>query len=181
MADISEQRINIQAEETAYRAANSESTFTRVGAAVNFINKRQYDSKQFFLNGKYYGQGAPQTDLDGAHMMLFDAEIVGVMMFNLVAGSSGTTTIDIKRRTASGGAGTSIFSVLPSITSAAGNHAFVARRLIPANVLLENPAGTTAPVLSTTNLDAGDLLTIDLTAVQTGGENCGLIIYYRPR
>lgn len=181
MSDVTERRINIQSEEVKYRAAVSEATMTRVGAAVNFVNKRQYDTKQFYLNGKYFGKGAPQISVDGSHIMLFDMEIVGVAMFNLVTGTSGTTSLDIIRRTASGGSGTSIFSTLPAISYSAGNNAWVQRRLVPSDSILENPSGTTAPVLSTINLDAGDMITCNLQSVQTGAENCGIILYLRPR
>lgn len=182
MADISEARNNIQEEETNYRAAVSEALLKRTGASINFINKRQYDTKQFFLNGRYDRISGAQTGVDGANMMLFDAEIVGVMMFNLVAGSSGTTTLDIRRFTASNtpAGGTSIFSTKPSISYTAGNYAFVAYDFLNSTTL-ENPSGTTLPVLSITNLNAGDLLVLNIDDKQISGENCGLIIYYRPR
>ncbi len=51
MTDVTEQRINLQAEETDYKSAVSEALLTRMAAAVNFVNKRQYDTKQFDLNG----------------------------------------------------------------------------------------------------------------------------------
>lgn len=180
MADITPERINIQEEETDYKAAVSEALLKRTGAGINFINLRQYDTKQFFVNGRYDKVSGAQTEVDGAQMMLFDAEIVGVMMFNMVAGSSGTTTLDINRWTASNTGGTSIFTIKPSITSAAGNIAFVAYDFLNSTTL-ENPAGTTLPTLAVTNLNAGDLLTLDIDAKQVAGENCGLVIYYRPR
>lgn len=181
MADILEERINIQSEETSYRAAVSEAMLTRVGASLNFINKRQYDTKAFFLNGKYYQMGTPQHAVDGAYMFLFDAEIVGCMMFNITAGSSGTTTLDIKRYTASNTGGSSIFTTPPSISFSAGNYAFVGRRLIPTDTILENPSGTTAPVIGTVNVDAGDMITLSLTSAQSGAENCGIVLFFRPR
>lgn len=180
MAEITAARNLIQSEETAYRAAVSESTLTKVGAHLNFVSHYQYDTKAWFFNGPYSNGGA-QTNIDGPHIMLFDMEIVGCAAYVFNAGSSGTTTFDIKRRTASGGAGVSIFSTPPAILYTAGNNVWVERRLQPTNVIIENPAGTTAPVLSTTSLDAGDMLTFDLTGVQTGSSNCGIILYVRPR
>lgn len=179
MADIPERRIIIQEEETAYRAAVSEATLSRVGAVSNFISKRQYDSRGFFLNGPYGTIGA-QTGVDGAWAVLFDIEIIGVMMFNLVAGSSGTTTLDIRRFTASNTGNTSIFSTKPSLTSASGNNAYVFRDVLNATNL-EAPTGSTVPVVSTVNLNAGDMLTMNKDASQVGGQNCGILIYYRPR
>jgi len=179
MADITPRRINIQEEETAYRAAVSEATLSRVGASTNFINMKQYDSRGFFLNGPYSIIGA-QTGVDGAWGILFDIEIIGVMMFNLVAGSSGTTTLDIRRFTASNTGNTSIFTVKPSLTNASGNNAFVFRDFLN-SITLESPTGATVPTLAVTNLNAGDMLTMNKDASQVGGENCGILIYYRPR
>ena len=134
----------------AYKAAVSESTFTRFGSSINFINKRQFDSKTFEINGPY----KVATAVDGAYIVPFDMEITGVGAFNIVAGSSGTTTFNVRRFTASGVDAGSIFSTKPSITSAAGNNAYVARRLIPSDTTLENPAGTTIPVISVTDINA---------------------------
>jgi hypothetical protein len=181
MADVIEERINLQSEEVAYRAAVSEATFSRVAAALNFVNKRQYDCKTFYLNGPYGLAPTPQTAVDGAHGMLFDVEIVGCMMFNIVPGVSGTTTLNVKRHTASGMTGASIFSTKPSISSAAPANSFVFSRFGDNPTILENPSGTVAPVLSVTQLDAGDLLTLDMDTNQAGAENCGLVLYFRPR
>jgi hypothetical protein len=177
MSDITEERINIQNEEVAYKAAVSESTFTRVGSAVNFINKRQFDTKTFEINGPYKVAQA----IDGAFIAPFDMEIIGVGAFNIVNGSSGTTTFNIRRFTASNTGGSSIFSTKPAISTAAGNNAYVARRLIPANLTLENPSGTTLPVISVVNIDAGDMLVCDIDTVQASAQNCGLVIWFRPR
>ncbi len=180
MADLIEERLNIQIEETQYKAAVSESTMSRVGASINFVNKRQHDTKQFFINGKYYVGGASQTGVDGAYMFLFDAEITGIAMFNLIAGASGTTTLDIVRYTASNTGGSSIFATKPSITYTAGNNAYVGVALTPSYTILENPSGTTAPTMALTTASAGDLIKMNVTSVQTGGENAGIVIYFRP-
>lgn len=181
MADATPRRINIQSEEVRYRSAVSESTMTRVGQSINFINLKQYDSRGFFQNGPYF-TGGVQAGVDGAWPVLFDVEIIGVSMFNLVAGTSGTTTLDVRRFTASNtpAGGASIFSVKPSITSAAGNNAFVFYDFLN-SVVLENPTGTTLPVLSVTNLNAGDMLTLNIDSAQPLAQNCGLVLYYRPR
>lgn len=178
MSDVTPERINIQQPEVAYRAAVSEATFSRVGAGINFINYFQHDRKEFFINGPYQ----TNTAIDGAHLFLYDAEIIGAAMFNIIAGSGGTTTMDIRRYTASGVGGSSIFTTLPSIDASAGNVSFVAVSLSPSLVILENPAGTVVPVFSVTNVNAGDLIVTDITTVQTGGpQNCGLILFHRPR
>lgn len=183
MADITPQRIILQEEEVQYRGSVSEATLFRFGSAANFVNLRQYDSRGFFINGPYNAVAGAQTGVDGAWGILFDVEIVGVMMFNLVAGSSGSTTLDIRLFTATNTGNTSIFSTKPSIASSTGNNAYVFRDFLNATNL-ENPAGTTVPVLtggSTFNLNAGDMLTMNVDAKQVGGQNCGILLYYRPR
>jgi len=178
MSDITGERILIQNEEVAYKAAVSEATFTRMGSSVNFISQFQHDRKEFFLNGLY----SAVTAIDGAHMFLYDATIVGYCAFNLVAGSGGTTTFDVRRYTASDTGGATILSQLPAIASTAGNNAFVGEELLPTPTVLENPAGTTLAIFSTTEVNAGDLIVADVTTAQTGfPENCGLIIFHRPR
>lgn len=178
--EITGARANIYVEDVQYRAAVSEAVGSKIGSSINFINNYQYDSRGFFLNGGYGSYSGAQVGVDGAWGILFDVKLVGIFMFNLVAGVSGTTTLDVKRRTASGGSSTSIFSTKPSITSAAGNNAFVFNRTIDSTVL-DNPAGTTLPIFGTTDLDAGDMLTLNIDAKQVSGENCGLVLYYRPR
>lgn len=180
MADITPRRINIQQEEVKYRAAVSEATLSRVGASTNFINEKQYDSRGFFLNGPY-GNSAGSTGVDGAWGILFDIDIVGIMMFNLVAGSSGTTTLDIRRWTATNTGNTSIFSTKPSITFSAPNNTYLFLDIANSTTLEDPVLGRTMPVLSTTQLNAGDMLTMNIDAAMTGAENCGILIYYRPR
>jgi len=182
MADAPEARINLQTEELRVRAGVSEATATRIGQSVNFINKRQYDSRGFFLNGPYSTMGSTQVGVDGAWGVLFDVEIVGVMMFNLVAGSSGTTTLDIRRftgpNTPSGGS--SIFTTRPAITSGAGHNTYLFRDVLN-GVTIIGGGGRTQPVMDIVNLNQGDMLTLNVDGVQTGAENCGILLYYRPR
>lgn len=177
MTDISPARSNIQIEEVRYRAAVSEGTFTRIGSSINHINTFQYDTKSFFLNGDYAISVAIGSTIgvDGLYVIPFNCEVFQVAMFNLVAGSSGTTTLDVKRATASGGAFTTIFSTTPKIQSTAGNNAYI--RTGGAGV------GLTAPILTTTpfQLSAGHALRLDIIGVQGGTpQNCGLILYMRP-
>lgn len=181
MADVVPQRINIQSEEVAYKSAVSEATLTRVGASQNFINYYQHDSKQFSFNGRYYGKGAPQLNIDGAFPILFDCELTGVCLYNMVAGSAGSLQVDVRRYTATNTGGTTIFTTKPAIAYTVGNNSYVFSRFGTSAATLENPAGTTEAVLSVTNLNAGDMLVVDITAVQTGGENGGLVLFHRPR
>ncbi len=190
MADLLPQRLNIQIEESRFRYAVAESVIQKIGAAINLINKRQFQQKEFFLNGPY-GQVAvtPQNGLDGLYVFPFAAEIINVAMFNLDAGSAGTTELDVKRATSSGGAFTSIFTTTPKITSAAGANTF-----FPAYVIADATAGQTftpnpslptgcsGGILSTVpfQVNQGDAIRVDILSSMTGGQNAGLIIFHRP-
>jgi hypothetical protein len=111
MADVIPVRTTIQQEATDYKSPVSEDFATRLAQLLNFHAYYQYSEKQFFANGKYGILSTyPQTAVDGLIFMPFNAEIIKVVVFNMVAGTSGTTELDIKRATTSGGAFTSIFS-----------------------------------------------------------------------
>ena len=166
----------IQVEETDYKSAASEAFVKKLGKSVNFINTNQYDTKDFFLNGRYNIATMPQTAVDGLYIFPYDVEIFNAYAFNIVAGSSGTTELDIKRLTASGGTGTSIFSTTPKIAYTAGDNAYVG--------VGETGTGLTAPILSSSpfNISAGDAIYCDIIQAQGGNpENCGILVYFRPR
>lgn len=175
MAILPDVKRYIYDQEIKTRAAISEGTFSKIGSMVNFIGHRVYEKKQFFLNGRYRIFGS-QNGIDGLDFFEFDAEIFNVFMFNSVAGSSGTTELDLKIATASGGSFTSIFSTTPKIQSSAGNYAWTS--------VGSSPSGTTAPVLAAGALTiaAGTAIRLDCLQVQGGNpENCGLVIHYRAR
>ena len=104
----------------------------------------------------------------------YDAEIIDAWMFVQKSGSGGTTEIDIRHATTPGGGFSSIFSTTPKITSAAGDNIWIH--------VGSAVGGTTAPVISTTNVNAGDAISCDLLQAQTGTvAGAGLLIHYRPR
>lgn len=176
MALLADVRRYVDELEIKYRAAVSESTFSKIGSAINFILHRTHEKKDFFLNGRYGVASVPALGVDGVCIFEFDAEIFAVYMFNHVAGSSGTTELDVKKQATSGGAYSTIFSTTPKITSAAGNYARIGTG--------ETVSGCTAPVLTSTplNVSAGEALRLDLISAQGGvPENCGIVIHYRPR
>jgi len=175
MTDVAASRKNIQIEETQHRGAVSESLGQKLGGSINLINDRQYDTKPYFLNGPYSIIGATNA-VDGLYIPAFDLEIFDVAMFNITAGSGGTTELDVKKATTPGGAFSTIFSTTPKVTSSAAASTWVR--------VGDTVTGWTAPILTTSpfNVDAGDALRLDLISAMTGGpENCGLILYYRPR
>lgn len=180
MSDLSPERKNIQVEETRFKYAVSESWSQKIGKSINFINYYQHSEKQFFLNGRYAAIDLPMLGVDGLCIFNFNAEIFNAYAFNLEAGTGGTTELDIKRATTSGGSFTSIFSTTPKIAYNAGNFVWVG--------IGETGTGLTAPVFSTVNDDgnvevnAGDAIRFDiLTAQTTRPRSCGIILHYKPR
>ena len=180
MSDISPLKKMIQVEEARYPAAASESFASRVGSSINFIKLYQLMEKEWVLDGRYVTDAGPQTSVDGAIPIGRDLEIVGFFMYSAVAGSSGSTEIDIKRHTTSGSAGSSIFTVRPQISFTAGNNAFLMVWFNPAETL-SNPSGTTLPTLPSYNLDKGDALTLDFVGRQLNGESLTVSLMVRPR
>lgn len=173
LADV---RKFIYQEEVKFKAAISEATATKIGKTLNFILHRTHEKKDFFLNGAvdvFSGQVA----IDGECIFEFDSEIFAVYMFNHIQGPSGTTELDIKKQTVSGGAWTSIFSTTPKISNGAGNYARIG--------IGQTVTGCVAPVLisgaSPLNVDAGEALRIDCISAMPLSENAGIIIHFRPR
>lgn len=178
MSDLSPTRALLQIEETRFRFAVSESFAQKLGGAVNHILLRQYDTKAFFANGPYNVTGVNETAVDGLYTFPVDIEVFEVMMFNIVAGSGGSTSLDVKRATATGSSFTTIFSTAPAIATTADH--------TDAAYIRTGGTGTglTAPVLTTTpfNIDAGHAIRLDFLSKQTGSpQNCGLVLYFRPR
>ncbi len=177
MSDLSILRQNIQVEETRYGAGVSEFTLQKVGGAINFINIRQYQEKEFQANGFYGRTAMPYIVTDGLTFFNFDAEIVNVFAYINEPGTTGTTEIDIKISAPGSGSWASIFSTTPKFTSSAA-------ALSRVDVTGTNPAttGVTAPVLSTTNVLAGYAVRMDLIQAMTSDPvTCGALIIYRPR
>jgi len=183
MAIVPPARGNFLSEELDYKSALSEFLLLKIGAQNNFNNQRFYTQKQFFLNG-FYEQAVGFAAIDGLEIIPFNAEIFNVAMFNIEAGISGTTEIDIKVATTSGGAFTSIFSTTPKISSLAPN--FTWFRVGETNV------AWTAPVLNSLvtspidgqlvrNLSEGSALRIDLPQAMNNARGCGLILFLRSR
>lgn len=182
MPKIAPQRIDIYQEDVRFKASVSEFVGTKIGGAVNFINERQIYDKQFFVNGPYSIMTFPKLGIDGGVGFLFDADIVGVLFFNLVKGTSGVTKFDIRRftgpNTPSGGA--SIFTVKPELHFTQPNNAYAIKNVLTNTDIVTGPWAV-MPTMAVTQLNAGDFLQFDLLDGQVGAENCGLVLYVRPR
>jgi len=157
-------------------ASVSENTWRKIAGMINFIGHRTHQEKNFYLNGPYWVVSTPNTGVDGLAVFEFDAEIFNVWVYNLTAGTTGTTELDIKLKPKSSGSFTSIFYTTPKVTSAAPDNTFFE--------IGDSLTGVTAPVLAggvPKSVNRGDALRIDLISAMHGAKSCGVIIHYRPR
>lgn len=161
-----------------FRSAVSEELIQRLAATNNFISLYQHSEKQFFLNGAYNLAPLPFLGADGLAFFQFNAQIIDVWMFIEQSGSSGTTELDIKTATTSGGAFTSIFATTPKIANTAGDYSWT-------HVGGSAGTGLTVPVFTASaaaiSVTAGQALRCDLIQAQGGTPNgCGLLVHYQP-
>jgi len=191
MAIVTPARYLVYQESAQFRAAVSENLIQGISGLQNFISLYQHTEKQFFLNGDYSKVAVPQLGSDGIAIFEFDATIIDVWMFNYTAGSSGTTELDLKISTAPGSAFTSIFSVTPKITSAATAPAWVGNPSVwTTGTAVQDggygvPTGCVRPVFTgggqTFDVNKYTAIRVDLLQAMVGGQNCGLLVHYRPR
>lgn len=179
MADIAPARNNIDTNEADFRSPISEAYGFKTGAAINFINERQYDQRSFQLNGSY-ALGVGQLGADQIIPVLFDFEITGFSYWNGGAGTSGSSIFDIHRLTSGDTDAGTIFSTKPEFDSTAASNTYTTYNQI-SSTTLSLPTGHTLAVLSTTDFDAGDALRLDIDAAMPGASNAGVYIFIRPR
>lgn len=183
MADISPLRRNVQVAEVAYKAAVSESTWNKIGGAVNFINEYQYKHFEFGFTLAVASSGNPTYNIFTAPLVISDleafptdSEIVGIALYHGVSGSSGTTELDIQWAASNSGTFATIFSTTPKVTSAAASGV-----QFDTFGNATTPSGCTVPVLSKTTFAAGDVLRCRAVSLQAGTPNGFLMrIFYRP-
>lgn len=183
MAEITAARYNIQVEEVQYSAAVSESTFNKIGGAINFINNKQYKHFEFGFIKAISSSGSPTYNVFTAPLDISDletfphaAEIIGITFQHNTSGSSGTTELDIRWAASNSGTFASIFSTTPKVTSAAATDV-----QFDTFGNATTPSGCTVPVLSKTTFAAGDVLKCRAVSIQGGFPNgFTMRIYFRP-
>lgn len=113
----------------------------------------------FEVWGKYSAVAAPNLDV-ASLVIPFDLTIVGCLIYNRQAGTSGTLEIDLRSGTA-GGAFTTVFTTRPSLAFGTGDEAISSNAIIDA-----------------TNADAlaGQILKLDITSVQEGPDLNGFLV-----
>lgn len=179
MTDVADAKSNIQIQDVQYKSSVSEAVGNKIAASINFVNNRQYDTHSFNLNGRYK-LGESVLGADGIFPCLFDMEIVGVTMFNRVAGTSGTTELDIQWLDESNSNQGSIFSTTPKIDNTAAGYSYLIKNVLN-DTDVELPVGAVSPILSKTEFNAGDALFLNITQAMGDAEDCSLLIHFRPR
>ena len=171
------QRKTIYIEGSQFRSAISEDLLQRFGGAINFINSYQYYQFYFGMMGPYSFLTVPATGVGTLEVFDQNASIVNIWVYSGTAGSSGTTTVDIQKAAVNSSTYTSIFSTLPSVTSAAASGV-----VFDANGTASLPTGCTRPVLSTVNFNVGDKLQFNVNSVMGGSpRDLQVQIFWRPR
>jgi len=176
--DVTPSREILKVGDIAFKRPVSEAILSRFASTNNFISKFQVDYVSFFLNGPY-SAAAGTFGLDGAYTCFTKSEIVGVQIWNAIAGSGGTTALDVRWINQSGVGQGSIFSVTPKITSAAANGTRGFRNLETGNNF--TMTGVTLPTLSKTTFLEGETLYLEVDDTMDGAQNCALTLFIRPR
>lgn len=182
MANLPEARKDIALEDVAFRSSVSESVGGKIGASINFINRRQNDKHDWHLNG-FYGLATGSAGPDGIFVFPFDAEIVAHVFYNGTAGASGTTEIAIKRLDVGGAVLGDMFLINPTITSAAASGSFSAYRWSD-NTTLALPTGhSIGTIFPASNLQftAGQGVRLDVVSAMVSAMTMQFTIYFRPR
>jgi hypothetical protein len=177
MSNLVEIRQDLELEDVSRRASISEDFSSKIGASINFINRRQFDTIDFKISGPYNLVATlPNVQVDGLVTFPFAFEVYEAIIYtNNVAATGGTTELDLKWKPESSGSYASIFSTTPKFTNAAAVGA-ICRSLGSA------VTGFTKPVLSKTLFDAYDLIRLDILQTVTGPQQgCGLKLFWRPR
>jgi len=174
--DIFEERKLIQVEETKPQAAISESLMTRVGAGINFINKRHLYQHDWHLNGQYNIVATPNFGLDGFITYPFPFQIIDVQVFTGEnVGTGGITEIDIQWTPDDiAPAYQSIFDITPKFDSTVNTFESIR--------LGQTKSGWTTHTLNKTLFDAYDILKLDLLSAVDGMPNGVFVkLFIRPR
>lgn len=125
----------------------------------------------FKANGVYNKQTLPANGVDAPFRFEEAASITNVVLIREIAGTSGTTQIDIQIKPPAGAYAT-IFTTMPAVTAAAG---------VDANIGFgETKANHTAPVFTTYPFPvaAKSLMRMNLTSAEAGDPNTFIVLVF---
>ena len=173
MSNLVEERSDLEIEDCQYRAAVSENFAFKLGASVNFINRRQVDQHRANANGAY-NVVSSDTNVDGLISFPYPFEIVELQIWSgSVVPTTGQIEFDIQWRTQNTGSYASICSTKPKFDSTA--------IVLGSCGIGQTATGFTAPVLTKTQFAANDQIIVNYTTNATGPVNgAGIIIFHRP-
>lgn len=182
MAEVEPLKQNLEEEDVKTGAAASESTMDKAAGSINFWNQRYEGVRYWVINGPYSITPVPDNGIDGFIACPYDMEIFGVFVAALSGGVSGNTEFDIIKYPAAGGPGVTIFTQRPVIPFDADEFpAFIQVETLPTYSIVRQTGGTTAPTLTGTTLDKGDVLGLNFIDKMVGGEGATVAVFLRPR
>ena len=172
---------SIYVEDVETGAAASEATMNKFGASVNKLLDEVWYSLHWIANGSYWITSFPEYSMDKELLVPFDCEIVKIRVYNKTAGTSGTSECDIEKRQLAGSWST-IFTTRPKIPFSSGANAQIITQHLPTTSTIYASAGTTVPVLASTQLNANDVLRFNFLDKQTQpSEGFGIELVLRSR
>lgn len=177
MASIGASRVEITVQEMQTGSAASESTMNRVGGDLNLLLTAGPIFLHWTANGPYSNGGTPQTRVDGERMLMDNCKLVGFFLHTETAGSAGTLEIDILRRT-TGGSSATIFSTTPKILFSSGNNSRIGKDFRDSTVLW-TATGATQAALSISSFLKGEVLSMNINGIQTGGQDFDFGLFFR--
>jgi hypothetical protein len=179
MPDITPKRDNIVEQEVDFKSGIAERTWFKIGAALNFVNKRQHQIHSFNYNG-LSRLFVDTVGADGVFPCLFDMEIVGLSVFQRRGGTSSSTIIDMEWYDAPGSNQGTIYTTKPSVTSAGGDFNYLVYNALT-DTSEEIGTGFTAPLFSKTQFDKGNVINCIIDQAMPDAEDLMVMIHHRPR
>ena len=141
--------------------------------ALQAIITATQEEHSWELNGNYYRLTFPLTNIDSIFFAPRNITIHSVWIYNGTAGSSGTTTYDLKVANPGGGF-TSILSTTGAIASTAASNIWT-----DSGVVVGPQTGVTKPVVATSAITAGQAIRFDvLSSMATPATDARIRIFY---
>lgn len=163
MANVPEVKEFIQLESVLTREPLGEFLEQGMGGSINFLLTRDTKETEWKANG-VYRQFVGKLGTDGVWVAPFDCSIFNVIIGHKSGGTSGTTTVDIKRSTDNGANWSTIFTTQPAISPSAAAFGWCG--------IGQTVTGFTAPVLigapAPFDVNYGDGFRMDITSVMDG-------------
>jgi len=166
---ITPQRNTVFVEEVDAKSAISETTFRRIGGSINFIINKIFD-RLFFEWSGFYKVTSVSDGMNGYRYIYRQSDISWYVLSNNIAGSSGNSEVNFDVYDETNTLLGDLFSIAPSISSAAGSRAVVGRDVDNSSDI-ESGANKVVGTLNYTTLNSGWSLVPKITSAQVDGRN----------